>query len=106
MGSHARSRHANCSRARFAETVAWWAKNRPYVGRRHVIRPDWIGLALPTLRCACGSAVIVAAAPGAEPERALDLFAVGVGAPMRAWCWNCWPSRHSTETCADAAPAL
>ena len=64
-----------------------------------MIRPDWIGLALPTLRCACGSAVIVAAAPGAEQERALGLFAVDVGAPMRAWCWECWPNKPELVGC-------
>lgn len=57
------------------------------------MRPDWIGLALPTLRCACGSGTIVAAAPGSEPERALDLFATDAGAPMRAWCWEHWPNK-------------
>lgn len=47
------------------------------------------------LRCdLCLSPDLIAIAPGEAGERA-DLLDVALrrGAPMRAWCWACWPCR-------------
>lgn len=48
---------------------------------------------LATLLCHCGSAELVAIAPGhpAEISVATDIL-VRREVPMRAWCMGCWPA--------------
>ena len=41
-------------------------------------------------RCRCGSAEIMAMAPGTEAPVVLDLFRENRGEPARAWCGSCW----------------
>ena len=85
-----------------ARVLRLQAARRPVrrLPRGEPMKPAWIGVALPTLRCACGSADLVAVAPGREPDgadRPRDLFSAPAanadrGEPMRCWCWDCWRS--------------
>lgn len=56
-----------------------------------------VARALAALRCACGSAAVMAIRPGLDPVRrgAVDLFTrvdplTHTGAPDAAWCLVCW----------------
>jgi hypothetical protein len=42
------------------------------------------------LRCRCGSAEIMAIAPGTDDPMVFDLFRENRGEPGRAWCAACW----------------
>ena len=63
------------------------------IGPNTIHGPGW-QLAVPVLACTvCGSADLIAIAPGTENERAADLFVVEQGEPSRAWCAAHWPFR-------------
>lgn len=45
------------------------------------------------LHCACGSAELIAVAPGQQGERAPGGVMIRKPKPDRAWCAACWPWR-------------
>ena len=46
---------------------------------------------LAELRCACGSADLIAVAPGGDPETVAGIV-VDRGELVRCWCVACWPA--------------
>lgn len=45
-----------------------------------------------TLRCACGSAEVIAVKAGADDERLAEGgFVISRGRPDQHWCRACWP---------------
>jgi hypothetical protein len=62
-------------------------------------------VSLSALRCAvCGGDQVMAVNPGTEPEKALALFTVGRGEPIRGWCHQCWTRQVDRES-TDAGPS-
>jgi hypothetical protein len=54
------------------------------------------------LRCRCGSTVLFAVAPGAEPtnvvmiaDSKIERARLRRGRPARAWCRECWLQKHT-----------
>ena len=48
-----------------------------------------------TLRCDCGSADLIAVAPGDAGERAPGKITTRRPKPDRCWCAKCWPWRKA-----------